>query len=385
MRFRAIGETDQRWSVDPGRLVMAEAVLLVGTKKGLWIGRSDESRRSWTWSDPEFLMQGIYATCIDTRGGAPRMFVGGTSEHFGPGVYRSDDLGHTWTETQGATVKFPEGLGSSVERVWQIQPGRADDPEVIYAGTQPSALFRSADRGESFELVRSLWDHPHRPDWGAGFGGQAIHTIVPHPDDGQQVTVAMSTGGVYQTADGGGTWNPANKGIRAYFFPDPWPEFGQCVHKIAADAGRPDRLYAQNHHGVYRSDDGGGSWQSIADGLPSDFGFPVVSHPTEPDTLYVFPLVADGNRIPVDARFRVYRSTDAGKSWDALSAGLPSGPVYAPVLRDAMCADNVPGAAAGVYVGTRDGCVYASTDSGESWNEIARHLPDVLSLRAAVV
>ena len=150
---------------------MTEAVLLVGTKKGLWIGRSAESRQSWSWSDPEFLMQGIYATCVDTRGGSPRMFVGGTSEHFGPGVYRSDDLGHSWNETSSSIVKFPSELGSSVERVWQIQPGPAGEPDVLYAGSQPSALFRSADRGESFELVRSLWDHPHRPDWGAGFGG----------------------------------------------------------------------------------------------------------------------------------------------------------------------------------------------------------------------
>ena len=216
---------------------MTEAVLMVGTKKGLWIGRSDEDRRSWSWSEPEFLMQGIYATCIDTRGDVPRLFVGGTSEHFGPGVYRSDDLGRTWTETLGASVKFPEGLGSSVERVWQIQPGRSAEPGVLYAGTQPSALFRSVDRGESFELVRSLWDHPHRPDWGAGFGGQAIHTIVPHPDDGKRLTVAMSTGGVYRTVDGGTSWNPANKGIKAYFFPDPWPEFGQCVHKVGIPSG----------------------------------------------------------------------------------------------------------------------------------------------------
>ena len=162
---------------------MAEAVVLAGTKKGLWVGRSDASRQEWEWSEPHLLMQGIYGTCIDTRGDQPRMFVGGTSEHWGPGVYRSDDLGATWTESQGAAVRFPEDLGSSVERVWQIQPGGAHEPGVVYAGTQPSALFRSDDGGESFSLVRPLWDHPHRPDWGAGFGGQAIHTVVPHPSD----------------------------------------------------------------------------------------------------------------------------------------------------------------------------------------------------------
>ena len=194
---------------------MSEAVVLVGTRKGLWVGRSDAQHRRWEWSEPEFLMQGIYGTCIDTRGERPRLFVSGTSEHWGPGVYSSDDLGRTWTETQGAAVRFPEDLGSSVERVWQIQPGGVDEPDVVYAGTQPSALFRSEDRGETFSLVRSLWDHPHRPEWGAGFGGQAIHTIVPHPKDPEQLPVAMSTGGVYRTFDGARSWAPANLGIKA--------------------------------------------------------------------------------------------------------------------------------------------------------------------------
>jgi len=361
---------------------MAQAVLLVGTKKGLWIGRSDEARGSWSWSEPEFLMQGIYATGVDPGRDAPRIFIGGTSEHFGPAVYRSDDLGRTWTETRGASVKFPSDLGSSVERVWQIQPGPAGDPDVLYAGTQPSALFRSADRGESFELVRSLWDHPHRSEWGAGFGGQAIHTIVPHPDDGQRLTVAMSTGGVYQTADGGRSWNPTNQGIPASFFPDPWPEFGQCVHKVAAHPARPDRMFAQNHGGVYRSDDAGRTWTSIADGLPADFGFPIVVHPHDPDTVFVFPLAADSERIPPGGRARVWRSTDAGGTWAPSAAGLPDH-FYAAVMRDAFTADNAE--RTGLYFGARDGTVWASLDDGESWTEIAEHLPDVLSVRAVVV
>jgi hypothetical protein len=361
---------------------MSGAVLLVGTRKGLWIGRSDD-RRKWEFEGPEFSMQGVYAVGIDTRGETPRLFAGGTSEHWGPAVFHSDDLGRSWDEPPEGSIRFAAGDGASLERVWQIQPGPADEPDVVYAGAEPSSLWRSTDRGVRFELVRGLWDHPHREKWTPGYGGQAIHTVIP--TDTERITVAMSTGGVYRTADRGETWAASNTGIKAYFLPDPWPEFGQCVHKIARDAGRPDRLYAQNHHGVYRSDDGGANWQSIAAGLPSDFGFPVVTHPTEPDTVFVFPLVADGNRIPVDARFRVYRSTDAGTSWEALSEGLPDGPSYVPVLRDAMCTDDVAGAAAGVYVGTRDGCLYASTDSGETWSEIARHLPDVLSVRAAVV
>ncbi len=325
-------------------------------------------------------MQGIYATCIDTRGPQPRLFVSGTSEHWGPGVYYSDDLGRSWTETQGAAVRFPADLGDSVERVWQIQPGR--DEGVVYAGTQPSALFRSDDRGESFSLVRSLWDHPHRPEWGAGFGGQAIHTIVPHPGDSDRLTVAMSTGGVYRTSDGGESWAPANRGIKAYFFPDPWPEFGQCVHKVASHPNRPDRLYAQNHHGVYRSDDAGEQWISIAEGLPADFGFPIVVDPHDPDTVYVFPLVADGERIPPGGRARVWRSRDAGQSWSESTAGLPDR-FYAAVMRDAFTTDQAD--PVGLYVGARDGSVWGSIDSGDSWTELADHLPDVLSIRAAVL
>ena len=359
---------------------MGGAVLLVGTRKGLWIGRS-EDRDRWTWSRPEFLMQGIYGLGVDDRGAVPRLFAGGTSEHWGPGVYYSDDLGESWTETHGAAVRFPADLGSSVERVWQIQPS-AVEPDVIWAGTQPSALFRSEDRGESFSLVRSLWDHPHREEWGAGFGGQAIHTIVPHPEDPQRVTVAMSTGGVYRTEDGGGSWAPANQGIKAYFFPDPWPEFGQCVHKVASHPSAPSRLFAQNHHGVYRSDDGGDRWVSIADGLPADFGFPIVVHPHQPETVYVFPLVADGARIPPEGQARVWRSTDAGESWTPNGQGLPDD-FWAAVMRDAMTTDRAE--QAGLYLGARDGSVFASVDDGESWDQIAAHLPDVLSVRALAV
>lgn len=361
---------------------MSESLLLVGTRKGLWIGRSDESREAWAWDDPHFLMHAVYSVCVDVRGGSPWLFAGATSEHLGPQVFRSDDLGHTWTETPNGAIRFPEDTGSALERVWQIQPGIDAEPDVVYAGTQPSALFRSQDRGETFELVRPLWDHPHRPEWGAGYGGQAIHTVIPHPSDGDRLVVAMSAGGVYRTFDGGESWAPANSGIKAYFLPDPWPEFGQCVHKVARHPGAPDRFFAQNHHGVYRSDDGGGTWQSIADGLPSDFGFPVVVHPHRPDTAYVFPLVADGERIPPNGQARVWRTDDAGATWRELGDGLPDG-FFAAVMRDAMCMDDAE--PAGVYFGARDGSVFASRDEGERWSQVAAHLPDVLSVRAAVL
>jgi hypothetical protein len=362
---------------------VSEAVVLAGTKKGLWVGRSDSERQDWEWSDPQFLMEAVYATCIDTRGGDPRFLVGGTSEHWGPGVYYSDDRGRSWTETQGAAVRFPQEFGNSVERVWQIQPGGVQDPDVIYAGTQPSALFRSADRGESFSLIRSLWDHPHREEWGEGYGGQAIHSVLPDHSDPAHLTVAMSTGGVYRTYDGGETWNPANSGIGADFMPDSSPpEFGQCVHKIAAHPDAPNRIFAQNHGGVYRSDNGGDQWISIADGLPADFGFPIVVHPRKPETVFVFPLVDGAERFPPQGKARVWRSDDAGGTWTPSESGLPDR-FYAAVLRDAMTADNAEDM--GLYVGARDGSVFLSTDDGVSWRQIVAHLPDVLSVRAAVV
>jgi hypothetical protein len=351
---------------------------MIGTRKGLWLARSDD-RETWALEGPLFLMNEVVACAIDTRRDPIRLLAGAMSSHFGPQVFRSDDLGESWDETPNGAIRFPEDTGNALEQVWQLALSETE-PDVVYAGTQPSALFRSSDRGEHFSMVRSLWDHPHREKWGAGFGGQAIHTVLPHPNDTADITVAMSTGGVYQSADGGDSWQPANVGVKAYFMPDPWPEFGQCVHKVARSAQRPERMYLQNHHGVYRSDDGGSTWLSIADGLPSDFGFPIVVDPHDPDTVYLFPLVADATRIPPDAKAVVWRSRDAGKSWTALSDGLPQEPFYSAVMRDAMCADR--GTPTGLYVGSRDGCVYASRDAGESWSPLAHHLPDVLCVRA---
>lgn len=358
-------------------------LLAIGTAKGLFLATSTDGRASWEISGPHFSMTGVYAVAIDKRRPTVRLLVGMTSSHFGPSVATSDDLGATWREPQRAPLAFPPDTGASLGRVWQLAPAGPAEPDVVYAGTEPSALFRSTDGGITYELVRPLWDHPHRPHWDAGFGGQAIHTVLPDPRDPARILVAMSTGGVYRTDDNGDTWTTGNTGIRAYFLPDEWPEFGQCVHKVARDAVNPDRLYAQNHHGVYRSDDAGATWTSIADGLPSDFGFPMVAHPRRANVIYNFPLTADSERFPVERRCRVFRSADAGESWEPLSAGLPTEPYYSVVLRDAMCTDDAD--PAGIYFGTRAGEVYASRDEGESWQRIAAHLPDVLCLRAAEV
>ena len=362
---------------------MSTTSLMIGTRKGLWIGRSDPEREHWTLDGPHFLMNSVIACAIDKRRETPRLLAGAMSPHFGPQVFRSDDQGDTWTETPNGAIRFPADTGASLAQVWQLSPGSAEEPDVIYAGAEPSALFRSEDGGETFSMVRSLWDHPHRTDWAAGFGGQAIHTILPDATDSRHLTVAMSTGGVYQTTDGGRTWTPTNAGVSAYFLPDPQPEFGQCVHKVDGPVDRPGRMYLQNHHGVYRTDDGGGTWVSIAAGLPSDFGFPIVVDPHDADTVYVFPLVADSERIPPGGRPRVWRSDDAGVTWTELGRGLPEDGFYACVMRDGMCVDDAE--TTGLYLGSRDGSVYASNDRGDSWRLVAAHLPDVMCLRAAVL
>ncbi len=296
-----------------------------------------------------------------------------------------DHAGGTWQEPDVAPIAFDPDDGATLERVWQLAPDPGD-AEVVWAGCEPTSVWRSEDGGRSFDLVRGLWDHPHRPDWWPGAGGAAVHTVLPEPDGSAALTVAMSTGGVYRSSDGGSTWSPANRGISAPYMPGPEPEYGQCVHKIAPDAGSPAVLYAQNHGGVYRTDDAGGQWSSIADGLPGDFGFVVLTHPRRAGTVWVVPLVADAHRMPPDGRLRMHRSTDGGRSWQPNRSGLPDAS-WVSVLRDAAdvrAPDDGPGdGAATLAFGTRDGCVYLSTDDGDTFAGLASHLPDVLCVRLA--
>ncbi|MBB5869921.1 photosystem II stability/assembly factor-like uncharacterized protein [Allocatelliglobosispora scoriae] len=348
-------------------------LLMIGTAKGLFLARSDDYA-TWHVSAPHFPECTVYGIGVHQQPQGLRLLADITSSHFGPSVASSDDLGASWHEPEHAPIRFPADADTALRQVWQF----ASAGTTVYAGTQPSALFRSADGGESFELVKPLWEHPHRTQWGEGFGGQAIHTILPHPVDPQRVLVAMSTGGVYQTDDGGGSWRPTNTGVQVTFSPDRFPEFGQCVHKVARDCGDPERLYLQNHNGVYRSDDGGVTWTSIAAGLPSDFGFAIVAHPTRPGVIYSFPLQSESRRVPVDRRFRVFRSEDAGASWAALTGGLPADPYYPVVLRDALCHDGGDG----LFVGSKAGEVFASGDGGDSWHLVAAHLPTVFNVKA---
>ncbi|HYT09349.1 MAG TPA: exo-alpha-sialidase [Mycobacteriales bacterium] len=357
----------------------------VGTKKGLWLARS-RAAGEWSVQGPRLAMREVPALAFlpSPASEVPRLLAGVRSEHWGPTVANSPDLGETWEETEQAAIRFPAEDRAALERIWQIQPDPAR-PDVVWAGCEPTSLWRSTDAGRSFTLVRGLWDHPHRERWQPGAGGAAVHTVVTDPADPDRVLVAMSTGGVYATEDGGDTWQPRNAGISAGFLPDPEPVFGQCVHKVAADAIGPQRLYAQNHGGVYRSDDAAMHWVSIAAGLPADFGFTVLADPDRPGTACVIPLVSDGYRMPPDGRLRVHRTEDGGESWKEVGAGLPDR-FWNAVLRDAACVlSPAPGQPSFLVLGTRDGCVYASADEGDSMVQVAAHLPDVLCVRAAVL
>lgn len=359
---------------------MSDAILAIGTRKGLFLALS-KGGGPFELQPIQFSTVAVHAVAIDTRGPAPRLLAGIEYGHFGPSVMYSDDLGRTWQEAARAPIAFPEKTETTLAKVWQLTPSPTE-PDVVWAGAEPAALFRSEDRGVTYELVESLWEHPHRERWVPGGGGLCLHTIVPHPTDPRVLGVAVSSAGFYRTSDGGASWEAANHRIRAPFMPEgqQYPEFGQCVHKVALHPSRPDRLYLQHHFGVYRSDDFGGTWHDIGSALPSDFGFPIAVHPTRPGTVYVLPLTADIDRTPVDHRYRVYRSDDEGATWQPMSRGLPDEPVYAAVLRDAMTASE-----AGVFFGTRDGEVYGSRDDGETWSQVGRHLPDVLTVRAAVL
>jgi hypothetical protein len=370
--------TFEQFRVQPG-----EILILVGTTKGAFLFRTDPERRGRQVSGPHLPGQQVYALAWDDRGGRRRVLAGAESWHWGPQVHRSDDLGATWSDPVKGSVRFPEEANAAVKRVWQLVPAGPEQPDVVYAGVDPAALFRSEDGGESFELLPGLWEHPHRSKWEPGGGGLCLHTIVLAPDDPERIWVAISAAGVYHTADGGSSWQTRHQGVRAQFRPDPYPEFGQCVHKIAPAGGRPDRMYLQNHWGLYRTDDAGGQWVDIANGVPSDFGFPLVAHPSDPDTAWVIPLTSDEFRCTAEGKARVYRTRDAGASWQPLTAGLPQRDAYLTVLRDGFATDG--GEPAGLYFGTRTGELFGSADEGDSWELLAGWLPPVLCVKAVVV
>jgi serine/threonine protein kinase len=357
-------------------------LLLVGTTKGAFLLRSNIHRTRWEVGGPYFHGHAVYAMAYDDRGGQHRIWAS-TQNYWGTFLRSSDDFGKSWTNPQEAPIRFPSDTGVSLNNIWQITLGRPDESEVLYCGVEPAALFETRNAGQTWSLVRGLFDHPHRPRWMPGNGGLALHTIVLDPANAQRMYVAISSGGVYRTEDGGATWTAQNRGVRVMFMPNRYPEFGQCVHKIAMHPLRPERLFLQNHWGLYRSDDYAENWTDIANGVPSDFGFAVVMHPRNPDWVYIVPVESDEFRCACDGRLRIYRTRNAGASWEPLMRGLPQKGAYETVLRDGMTADSLN--PVGIYFGTRSGQLYGSNDEGRTWKKILDGLPSVVCVKSAMV
>ena len=349
-------------------------LVLAGTRKGLFLLKSDEARREWALEGPLLTGWEVFHAIVDPRDGV--MYACTNNAAFGATVHRSNDLGQTWQRAEG--LGLPEESGLNLEKTWHIEPGHREEPDTLWLGAAPGALFRTDDGGTSWEPVPGILEHPTREQWQPGAGGMCCHSIQLNPADHRRLYVAISAAGVFRTDDGGETWAPKNAGTAADFLPDTYPPVGQCVHKLLLHPGQDGRLWQQNHCGVYRSDDGGESWARLdGNGLPSDFGFGLALHPRRPDTAYVVPEVGAENRVTCDGRLGVYRTRDGGESWELSSRGLPEC-AWAGVLREAMASDALE--PAGIYFGTQSGSVFVSPTEGAGWIEATSHLPPVLSV-----
>ncbi len=326
-------------------------LVMVGTKKGAFVFESKDGRRTWKSTGPHFKGTQVYHVTRDRRSKAILAAV--DSFVWGPTVARSTDLGKTWKESK-KSPKFPKGSNLSVGRVWCIQPAGDEEPDVIYCGTDPAALFKSKDAGDTWALNQGLFNHATRPKWQAGFGGLCLHSILVDPRDSDSLVVAISSVGILKSTDGGKTWAFRNKAILADFLPPghQFPEYGQCPHHLVRHPSLPDVIYQQNHCGVYRSDDGAETWVDISKGLPARFGFAIAADFNDPKRVYVAPEESGAARLPPDGRFLVWGSDDAGKSWSPLSSGLPRHSFYN-VLRQGMASDMED--PCGVYFGTTTG------------------------------
>ena len=347
-------------------------MLLVGTQKGLFRVAEDATAKRWVIDGPHLAGYSVLHTMV-ARDGA--LFASTSHAVWGAHIYRSTDRGSTWTSLE-ATPQHAASTGRGpTKSVWYL----AASGQTLFAGIDPAGLFRSDDGGASWQPVESLNEHPTRSTWEPSKGCFAVHSICIDPDTPSNIVVAVSAGGVYRSNDGGDTWRPANVGVRAENLPGGHPETGHNVHRIVMHPRRPSRFYRQCYNGTYRSDDGARTWTEITKGLPSDFGYALVTDPNDPDTLFQVPETGSHLRMPVDGKLRVFRSSDAGANWTSASAGLPDEHVYVTVLREAMDIDAAE--PCGLYFGTSGGQLFASKDAGQSWQQIAGFLPRVLSVR----
>jgi len=363
---------------------MADRVILsIGTKKGLFVAEGSKNRKKFKLRGPFGAGVAVYSTLIDTRG-TPSLYASSCNAFFGMKVLRSTDLGKSFKETKSAPA-FAKDDGRALINIWSLEPG--DGKKELWCGVEPASLFHSEDNGNSWEMIGGISNHPHARKWHPGNGGLCMHTILR---DKNRIHLGISTGGHYLSEDGGQSFSASNSGVGAVFVPDPYPEFGQCVHKIVAHKDAPGRLYMQNHGGwpdrpgigVLRSDDHGHTWHSIADGLPSDFGFPIAVHPHDADTIYVMPLEPTTRTCP-GASPGVWRSENGGSSWEKLARGLPKKESYFTVLRDALDIDELKSPS--LYFGTTTGQLWIGRDGGEEWEELFDSLPPIHCVKVAVV
>ncbi|BAH40688.1 MAG TPA: exo-alpha-sialidase [Gemmatimonas aurantiaca] len=365
---------------------MSRVRVLVGTRKGAFILHADGARKSWTVDGPHFPGWELYhvkGSPVDPD----RLYASQSSGWFGQVVQRSDDGGRNWNPVDNSfaydgvpgTHMWYDGTPHPWEfkRVWHLEPSLTER-DVVFAGVEDAALFKSTDGGASWHELSGLRGHGSGSQWQPGAGGMCLHTIVADPTDPQRMFVAISAAGAFRTVNGGATWTPINKGLRSGEIPDGDAEVGHCVHRIALHASNPQRLYMQKHWDVMRSDDGGDHWYEVSGNLPTDFGFPIDVHAHEPETVYVVPITSDAHHFPPDGKLRVYRSRTGGHEWEELGRGLPQDNCYVNVLRDAMAVDRLDDC--GIYFGTTGGQVYVSPDGGDNWSAIVHNLPPVLSV-----
>jgi photosystem II stability/assembly factor-like uncharacterized protein len=353
--------------------------LLVGTKKGLFVLRGDPSSgRPYEIVTRAFPGDVVEYAMRDARTG--RYFAAHTSGFYGPRLMFTDDPTGEWTQAEGPA--FPDDAEAALERIWTIVPGETDG--LLYAGVAPAALFVSTDGGRSWSLNESLWKHRRSGDWEPGAGGLALHSICPWPGDERRLAVGVSAAGVWITDDGGDTWRTGYEGLVPEYLPEEAREDTNalCVHNMHRAPTRPERLFMQFHGNVYRSDDEGSSWQEIRAGLPGGFGFPLVVDPSDPDSAYVIPLVADVDRVTPDGAVRVYETRDAGSTWTAVGEGLPGEDAYLTVLRQAFGSTGA-GPSMELYFGATSGGVFGSADAGASWFTVRERLAPVTSVRVA--
>ena len=365
---------------------MSKARVLVGTAKGAFVLTSDDKRKKWSIEGPHFGGLEIYHM-KGSPANPDRIYVSQATDWFGQVVHRSDDGGKTW-ETVGNEFTYEGETGThqwydgtphpwEFKRVWHFEPSPSD-PEVVYAGAEDAALFKSTDGGQTWRELAGLREHETGNQWVPGAGGLCLHTIIIDPNNEERIFVAISAAGAFRSDNGGKSWKPITKGLHSEFLPEPEAEIGHCVHRIAMHPARPGVMFMQKHWDVMRSDDAGANWYEISGNLPTDFGFAIDVHAHEPETIYVVPITSDSLHYPPDGKLRVYRSRSGGNEWEELAKGLPPRDSYVNGLRDAMAVDSLD--SCGVYFGTTGGEVYASADAGDNWAPIAEHLPAVCSV-----